>query len=157
MSLPDVCQLFKSYDRQLFKVPQTHLFVVIMLLCVCIFLVVLPEEKGQLFLVCCTTGFQFVPQVCSLASLGLFKESVEIKITSIVPLKVPNINGVCCYKCGLQFWHEVMWQKFHLKTVFQIRRVIFPLRTLLHSLVTFHIEICSFLIKIICSSFTAGH
>lgn len=112
MSLPDVCQLFKSYDRQLFQVPSTHFFVVIMLLGVRVFLGVLPEEKGQLLLMDCTMGFSFVPQVCSLASFGFFKEPVEFEIISLlllyIPLKVPNINGVRCYKCGEWFWHEVM-------------------------------------------------
>lgn len=63
MSLPDVCQLLESYDRQLFKVLWTRLLVVIMLLCVSVFLVVLPDEKVQLFLVCCAMGFSLVSQV----------------------------------------------------------------------------------------------
>lgn len=37
---------------------------------------------------------------------------MEFGIASIlllyINLEAPNINGVCCYKCGLWSWHEVM-------------------------------------------------
>lgn len=146
MCLPDVCQLLKSYDRYLFKVLHTHLLVVMMLLCACVFLVA--PRRRALFLLCCTMGFSFIPQLYLLASsetaqygFWFWKESVEFEIASIlllyINLKIRNINGVCSYTCGLWFWHEIMWLKFQLMMVFQIMGVTFPLRTLLHFSVTF--------------------
>lgn len=163
MCLPDVCQLLKSYDRYLFKVLHTHLLVVRMLLRVCVFLLVLRRRALSSF---CAVQWDFNLFLNSTFWLLLgqprvwvlvLKEPVEFGITSIlllyINLKVPNINGLCCYKYGLWFWHEVMWLKFQLMMVFQIMRVTFPLRALLHFSVTFHMEICSFLIKIICFLF----